>query len=118
MSIDFGLIFARMPEILAAFWVTVWIWVVSNVLAVLLGFGVATLRRYGPLWLDLLLRLLVEIIRGTPFLVQLFLLYFGGPFIGDREVDGMTVARSDPGRASRHDGLFHRLLQRDLSRRL
>ena len=24
----------------------------------------------------------VEIIRGTPFLVQVFLLYYGGPFIG------------------------------------
>ena len=40
-------------------------------------------RRYGPRPLDwALLRADVEIIRGTPFLVQLFLLYYGGPFIG------------------------------------
>ncbi|RFC62199.1 amino acid ABC transporter permease [Fulvimarina endophytica] len=82
MTLDFGLIVQNLPEILAAFWMTIWIWIVSNILAVAFGFAVATLRRYGPGWLGLLLRLFVEVIRGTPFLVQLFLLYFGGPFIG------------------------------------
>ncbi|RYE81926.1 MAG: amino acid ABC transporter permease, partial [Hyphomicrobiales bacterium] len=32
--------------------------------------------------LDWLLKAYVDVFRGTPFLVQLFLLYFGGPFIG------------------------------------
>jgi polar amino acid transport system permease protein len=32
--------------------------------------------------LNHLLRIYVELMRGTPFLIQLFLLYYGGPFIG------------------------------------
>ncbi|NDW04949.1 amino acid ABC transporter permease [Jiella pacifica] len=82
MSIDFSIVWQQLPQILSAFWNTIWIWIVATILAVLLGFVVAALRRYGPLWLNLLLRLYVEVIRGTPFLIQLFLLYFGGPFIG------------------------------------
>ncbi|WAP66963.1 amino acid ABC transporter permease [Jiella pelagia] len=82
MSIDFSVVWQQLPQILSAFWNTIWIWIVATILAVLLGFVVAGLRRYGPLWLNLLLRLYVEVIRGTPFLIQLFLLYFGGPFIG------------------------------------
>lgn len=82
MSIDFSVVWQQLPQILSAFWNTIWIWIVATILAVLLGFVVAALRRYGPLWLNLLLRLYVEVIRGTPFLIQLFLLYFGGPFIG------------------------------------
>ncbi|MCE7027587.1 amino acid ABC transporter permease [Jiella avicenniae] len=82
MSLDFSIVWQQFPQILSAFWNTIWIWIVATILAILLGFVVAALRRYGPLWLNLLLRLYVEVIRGTPFLIQLFLLYFGGPFIG------------------------------------
>ena len=39
-------------------------------------------RRYGGRVVDRMLALPVEIIRGTPFLVQVFLLYYGGPYIG------------------------------------
>ncbi len=82
MSVNFSIVWEQIPQILAAFWNTIWIWIVATILAILLGFVVAALRRYGPLWLNLLLRLYVEVLRGTPFLIQLFLLYFGGPFIG------------------------------------
>ena len=53
-------------------------------LGLVLGFVVAVARRYGPRCVDRLLFVPVEIIRGTPFLVQVFLLYYGGPFIGLR----------------------------------
>ncbi|MBO0905863.1 amino acid ABC transporter permease [Jiella sonneratiae] len=84
MSLDFGLMLEKLPEILAGLWVTIWVWVVATALGAALGFLVAAARRYGPPPVDWLLRLLVEILRGTPFLVQLFLLYFGGPFVGLR----------------------------------
>jgi His/Glu/Gln/Arg/opine family amino acid ABC transporter permease subunit len=38
---------------------------------------IATGRVYGPRWLRVLLTAWVEIIRGTPLLLQLFVLYFG-----------------------------------------
>ncbi len=82
MRFDFALVAAKAPEIVAALGVTVAVWLISLVGAAALGFAVAVGRRYGPRWLDRLLLGYVEIFRGTPFLVQLFLLYFGGPYAG------------------------------------
>jgi polar amino acid transport system permease protein len=82
MSLDLALIWGLMPEILRAAGVTLLVWIFGVVGAVVLGFLVAIGRRYGPRWLGLGLQAYVELIRGTPFLIQLFLLYYGGPFIG------------------------------------
>jgi polar amino acid transport system permease protein len=57
------------------------LWVVCSCLGAALGFLIAVARRYGPRPLDLLLQVYVEAIRGTPFLVQAYLLYFGGPYL-------------------------------------
>ncbi|WP_108259222.1 amino acid ABC transporter permease [Mangrovicoccus ximenensis] len=84
MSFDFAVILAKAPQILAGLGVTILIWVAGTLLAAILGFLVATARRYGGRLADLVLSVPVEVIRGTPFLVQIFLLYFGGPYIGLR----------------------------------
>jgi polar amino acid transport system permease protein len=79
---DYGLVLAKLPDVVAALGVTVGVWLASLAGAVALGFAVAVARRYGPRWLNGLMLAYVEIFRGTPFLVQLFLLYFGGPYAG------------------------------------
>jgi polar amino acid transport system permease protein len=84
MTLDFGLLLAELPAILSGLTVTVAIWISATVGGFVLGFVVAAARRYGPRPLDWALRLVVEVLRGTPFLVQIFLLYFGGPFVGLR----------------------------------
>src|SRR5690606_5162084 len=48
----------------------------------LLGFGLAIGRLYGPAPLRWLARLYVSFFRGTPLLVQLFLIYYGLPQLG------------------------------------
>jgi len=53
--------------------------IVSGTLLGLLA-GVALL--YGPRWLRALLRLYVDVLRGTPLLVQLFLIFYGLPVVG------------------------------------
>lgn len=60
---------------------TVILWLVGSGLGALVGFLIAVARRYGPRPLDLLLQAYVEVIRGTPFLIQAYLLYFGGPYL-------------------------------------
>jgi polar amino acid transport system substrate-binding protein len=45
-------------------------------LAMVLGLLVALGRLYGPRWLDLLLAAYVEVLRGTPFLLQLTVIYY------------------------------------------
>lgn len=82
MNFNGALIWAQLPELLSAAGVTLLTWLLGALGSLLLGFLVALGRRYGPRALDQALRVYVEVIRGTPFLIQLFLLYYGGPFIG------------------------------------
>ncbi|WP_120995197.1 cystine ABC transporter permease [Stutzerimonas urumqiensis] len=48
----------------------------------LLGFGLALLRLYGFRPLQWLARVYVSFFRGTPLLVQLFMIYYGLPQLG------------------------------------
>ncbi len=82
MTLDFALIGQNLPDVIDAAGVTALVWTASAAGGLVLGFVVALGRRYGPRWLGLALVFAVEVLRGTPFLIQLFLLYFGGPFIG------------------------------------
>lgn len=79
---DFELIFKVYPYFLKAAWVTVEL----SVLTVALGLVCGVLGAAARLSRFTLLRFLgaayVSVIRGTPALIQLFLLYFGGPQIG------------------------------------
>lgn len=82
MSLDLALVRDALPATLRGTAVTILIWIACAILGLALGFLIALARRYGPRALDLVLMIPVEIIRGTPFLVQVFLLYYGGPFVG------------------------------------
>jgi polar amino acid transport system permease protein len=79
---DFALILSKLPDVFGALGMTIAVWLAALVGAGVLGFLVAVARRYGPRWLDWLLSAYVELFRGTPFLVQLYLLYYGGPYVG------------------------------------
>lgn len=59
-------------------------------LAMLIGLLVALGRLYGPRWLDWILTVYVEVLRGTPVLMQLFVLYYLLPFIGIK-IDAFTA---------------------------
>jgi polar amino acid transport system permease protein len=72
------------PALVSGFGVTVMCWSAGGALGLLLGFFVALLYRLPFAPLRWLLRALIEVFRGTPFLVQLFLLYAGGPYVGLR----------------------------------
>jgi polar amino acid transport system substrate-binding protein len=66
-----------LPSLLNASIVTIMLSCLSMGLAVLLGVLIATGRVYGNGWLRALLTTYVEVIRGTPVLLQLFVLYYG-----------------------------------------
>ena len=51
-------------------------------IGVLIGFPAALARVYGPKWLRIIVTGYIEILRGTPVLVQLFLVYYGLPQFG------------------------------------
>lgn len=55
---------------------------VGGVLGVAVGIFGAWARTQGPRWLRPLVSAYVELIRNTPFLIQLFFIFFGLPSIG------------------------------------
>jgi polar amino acid transport system substrate-binding protein len=57
--------------------VTLYVSVASFALAVVLGLGIALLRLHGPAPLRWCALVYVEVLRGTPILVQMLLLYYG-----------------------------------------
>jgi polar amino acid transport system permease protein len=72
------------PSLISGFSVTVMCWSAGGALGLLLGFVISLLYRLPFAPLRWLLRALIEVFRGTPFLMQLFLLYAGGPYVGLR----------------------------------
>ncbi|HEY1782797.1 MAG TPA: amino acid ABC transporter permease [Roseiarcus sp.] len=79
-----ALIWHYAPSLLSGFAVTVLCWAIGGALGLVLGFAITLLRRLQIAPLNWLIRAFIELFRGTPFLVQLFLLYAGGPSIGLR----------------------------------
>ena len=68
---------AYLPSLARAAAVTLLVSVLSMALAVVVGLVVASGRLYGPAWLRGLTTLYIEVIRGTPLLLQLFVIYYG-----------------------------------------
>lgn len=64
-------------QFLEAAWVTVQLSVLAFLLAVPLGMLLAIARVYGGLPVRALARAYIELFRGTPVLLQLFVLYYG-----------------------------------------
>ncbi|QRX81138.1 amino acid ABC transporter permease [Glaciimonas sp. PAMC28666] len=62
--------------------VTIELIAIGGVLGIAVGIFAAWARTQGPLWLRPLVSAYVELIRNTPFLIQLFFIFFGLPGIG------------------------------------
>ena len=61
---------------------TVVLTVVSTIAGIAVGTAGASARTFGPKWLGNLVAAYVEVIRNTPFIVQLFFIFFGLPAAG------------------------------------
>jgi polar amino acid transport system substrate-binding protein len=68
---------AYLPSLARAAVVTLLVSFLSMALAVIVGLTLASARVYGPGWLRLATTVYVEVIRGTPLLLQLFVIYYG-----------------------------------------
>ena len=70
------------PNLLKGAGVTILISVISMALAVSLGLILTVIRLYGRPPLSSLATAYIELYRGTPLLIQLYILYYGLPNIG------------------------------------
>ncbi|MFP5511744.1 MAG: amino acid ABC transporter permease [Alphaproteobacteria bacterium] len=82
--LDFSLLVQYGPALLRGFGVTILCWGAGCLIGMVLGFALMLLRQIPVKPLRWVIRAYIEVIRGTPFLIQLFLLYSGGPAIGLR----------------------------------
>lgn len=82
MTLDFDMLAAYAPLLLSGLWVTASVSAAAALIALAGGLALALglLSSVAPLrWIS---RIYVEVMRGTPILVILFLLYYGGPSLG------------------------------------
>ncbi len=84
LSLDFSGTLARWPEIAWGAWTTLWIALVAMVGALLIGALAAWAAMASRRAVRLVPQLYVELFRNTPFLVQMYIVYFGLPSIGLR----------------------------------
>lgn len=61
---------------------TIWLTVRAIVLGTLIAVVGAWAKTSGPAWLRVIFSVYVEVIRNTPFLLQLFFFFFGLPSLG------------------------------------
>jgi polar amino acid transport system permease protein len=82
IGIDTDTIAQYGPLLLAGLGTTLRVCALASMIALLAGLGLALLLRARLLVVRAAARTYVEVMRGTPILVILFLLYYGGPSFG------------------------------------
>ena len=88
---QFGIVWDHLPRLLDGAWLTMRLSLGAFALGFVIAMLLAFLRTAGPRPLRAGIAAYVELIRNTPFLVQLFIIYFSLPMIGIR-FDAITAA--------------------------
>jgi len=77
---------ARYKEALPAFGraaiVTMQVSITAMILAITLGLTLAITRVFAPKWVASIATVYIEVVRGTPVLIQLFFIFYGLPSVG------------------------------------
>ena len=79
---NFAPVFAAMDQLLIGAWVTVKLSAAAMAIGLVVSVLCAVAKTSGPRPVRLIVDAYIEVIRNTPFLVQIFFLYFGLPTIG------------------------------------
>ena len=82
IELDFLAVLGQWPLLLHGVAWTLGLTAISAVLGLALGVACGWTRSSGPVWLRWLVGAYVELIRNTPFIVQLFFVFFGLPAAG------------------------------------
>jgi polar amino acid transport system permease protein len=90
-TLQFRDVFAASDLLLEGLVLTLELSVVTMLSGLVIGITGAAARVYGPNWLKRPVAVYVEVIRNTPLIVQLFLIFFGLPSAGIK-FDAATAA--------------------------
>ncbi|MBS7698709.1 MULTISPECIES: amino acid ABC transporter permease [unclassified Chelatococcus] len=81
---QFNSVLAESGFILQGILLTIYLSVGAIVLGSILAILFSAARSNGPRWMGIVVDVYVELLRNTPFLVQLFIIFFGLPAMGVR----------------------------------
>jgi polar amino acid transport system permease protein len=84
IEFNFFVVLAQWPMLLRGLVLTVVLTAISAVLGALLGMACAWARLHGSIILKRVVGGYVELVRNTPFIIQLFFIFFGLPSLGLR----------------------------------
>ena len=84
ITLDFLAVLREWPMLLKGVLWTLGLTAISALIGVAVGIACAWARVYGATWLKWVVGAYVELIRNTPFIVQLFFIFFGLPAAGFR----------------------------------
>ncbi len=69
-------------QLLEATRITLWIFLVTGLLSISLGLLLSVIQFNAPVWQKRIIHQYVLLMRGTPLLLQLIVVYFGLPYVG------------------------------------
>jgi len=92
METDWSVIYDYLPQLMIGARTTIYITVVGLIGGTLLGAIAGLMRAYGGWLLNSIAFVYIELIRGTPIVVQVMFLYFALPVLTDIRIDPMSAA--------------------------
>ena len=92
MQTDWSVVLTFLPQLIAGAKITVQITIIGLLGGMILGTLAGLMRAYGGRILNAVAFTYVELIRGTPIVVQVMFLYFAMPVLTGLRVDPMSAA--------------------------
>ncbi|MGV1760973.1 glutamine ABC transporter permease GlnP [Rhizobium sp. A22-96] len=92
MEFDWSVVWQALPELFKGAQLTVMIALAGLAGGLAIGIVAGLMRAYGNILLNGLALIYVELIRGTPIVVQVMFIYFALPLVADIRINPMTAA--------------------------
>lgn len=92
MQTDWSIILSFLPQLMAGAKITIYITAIGLLGGMIIGTVAGLMRAYGGPILNAIAFIYIELIRGTPIVVQVMFLYFALPILAQIRIDPMTAA--------------------------
>ncbi|MCR9215520.1 MAG: glutamine ABC transporter permease GlnP [Proteobacteria bacterium] len=92
MQVDMSIIIDFIPQLIVGSKVTIYITVLGLLGGMAIGFFAGLMRAYGGKFANTVAFIYIELIRGTPIVVQVMFLYFALPVLASIRIDPMSAA--------------------------
>ncbi|MGR9375574.1 glutamine ABC transporter permease GlnP [Rhizobium leguminosarum] len=92
MEFEWSVVWQALPELFKGAQLTVMIALAGLVGGLIIGIVVGLMRAYGNVVLNVIAFIYVELIRGTPIVVQVMFIYFALPLVADIRINPITAA--------------------------